>query len=77
MKAAIFTLVAIGMLGTAKSAWAISFAPDGASGLVIWVFLAYCALVVVAQLMAALKGLRSLMEEWTERKKKAKRVALR
>jgi len=77
MKAAVFSLLAIGMLGTAKSAWAISFAPEGASGLVIWVFLAYCALVVVAQLMAALKGLRSLMEEWTERKKKAKRVALR
>ncbi|BCA80781.1 hypothetical protein [Desulfuromonas sp. AOP6] len=77
MKAAVLSLLAIGMLGTATSAWANSFVPDGASGLVIWVFLAYCALVVVAQLMAALKGLRSLLDEWSEKKKKARRVALR
>ncbi|MDW7645295.1 MAG: hypothetical protein SCI25_09640 [Desulfuromonadales bacterium] len=77
MKAAVFALLSLGMLGTATSAWANSFVPEGTSGLVIWVFLAYCALVVVAQLMAALKGLRFLMEEWSEKKKKARRVALR
>ncbi len=50
---------------------------NGFSGLVIYFFLGYCAIILVAQLFSALKAVRSIVENWTERKKKSRRVALR
>ncbi len=54
---------------------------EGFSGIVIWTFLGYCALIVVAQLFSAMFAVRkmveSLFDEYYERKKASRRVSLR
>jgi hypothetical protein len=40
-------------IGSASSAFAASGARDDNSGLFVWIFLGFCALIVVAQLMPA------------------------
>jgi len=74
---AIVLVLASGLLGSASVALAFPNVTEGVSGLCIWVFLAYCGLVVVAQLFVALRGVRDLLEEWTSKKKTARRIAVR
>ncbi len=41
------------LCGTAGTAWAAGAAPEDNSDLFVWIFLAFCALIVVAQLIPA------------------------
>lgn len=72
-----FVVLMTGLFGTVSNALAFPSVTDGVGGLCIWVFLAYCALVVVAQLFVALRCLRTLLEEWGGKKKRARRIAVR
>lgn len=50
---------------------------DNFSGLVVWIFCGYCAIIVVAQLFGALIALKRLVEGWSAKKRAAKQVSLR
>lgn len=65
------------LLGLVASASAAPEALDGFSGIVIWIFLGYCAIVIVAQVFAALSGLRRILDDLTARKTQSKRIWLR
>lgn len=67
-------LLSLGVVTTASAAPEVL---TGVSGFVIWVFLGYCAIVVLAQLFAALAALRRLLDEATTRKTPSKRIWLR
>lgn len=63
--------------GSASGAWAFPGPTEGFAGIVIWIFLAYCALIVIAQLLAALHVLRRLIEGSIAQKKDSRLVLLR
>jgi hypothetical protein len=67
-------LLSLGVVTTASAAPEVL---TGVPGMVIWVFLGYCAIVVLAQLFAALAALRRILEEATTRKNPSKRIPLR
>ena len=50
---------------------------EGLGGLVIMFFLAYCAIILVAQVFSALKALRTLAEDAVEVKRCSQRVLFR
>lgn len=50
---------------------------SGFSGIVIWIFLGYCAIIVVAQLTAALLAIGRLIDEMTHKKAPSRRIMLR
>lgn len=70
-------LVASLICGTASGAWALPGPREGFVGVVIWVFFAYCALIVIAQLLAALHALRRLIEGSIAKKRVSRPVILR
>lgn len=70
-------LVASLICGTASGAWALPGPTEGFVGVVIWVFLAYCALIVIAQLLVALHALRRLIEGSIAKKRVSRPVILR
>lgn len=72
----LFVIVSL-FLGTITLALAIPGLLDGFRGIVIWSFLFYCGLVVAAQLVAAMQGLKKIIDEYAERKTESKRVRLR
>ncbi|MHB1397827.1 MAG: hypothetical protein ACYDAI_00260 [Trichloromonadaceae bacterium] len=72
----LFVIVSL-FLGTITLALAIPGLLDGFRGIVIWSFLFYCGLIVVAQLVAAMQGLKKIIDEHVERKTESKRVRLR
>lgn len=54
---------------------------EGSGGVVIWTFLAYCGLIVVAQLVSAMFAMRKMIEgifdDYYAKKKASKQVMLR
>lgn len=72
----LFVIVTL-FLGTITLALAIPGLLEGFRGIVIWSFLFYCGLIVVAQLVAAMQGLKKIIDEYVERKTESKRVRLR
>ncbi|BCR06664.1 hypothetical protein DESUT3_37330 [Desulfuromonas versatilis] len=54
---------------------------EGFGGIVIWTFLAYCALIVVAQLISAMIAARKMIEgifdDYYTKKKSSKQIMLR
>lgn len=67
-------LLSLGVVTTAAAAPEVL---TGFSGMVIWVFLGYCAIVVVVQLFAALAALRRMLDETVTRKNPSTRIWLR
>ncbi len=63
-------------LSTVVSVMAYSDHLRGVGGIVIGIFLAYCAIIVVAQLYAALSALRGILEENTEQRQNPKKIPL-
>jgi hypothetical protein len=72
----LFVIVSL-FLGTITLALAIPGLLEGFRGIVIWSFLFYCGLIVAAQLVAAMQGLKKIIDEQVERKTESKRVRLR
>lgn len=72
----LFVIVTL-FLGTITLASAVPGLMDGFGGIVIWSFLFYCGLIVVAQVFAAVRGLKQIIDEYMERKTESKRVRLR
>lgn len=72
----LFVIVSL-FLGTITLALAIPGLLEGVRGIVIWSFLFYCGLIVAAQLVAAMQGLKKIIDEQVERKTESKRVRLR
>lgn len=64
-------------LGAVTIAAAVPGIMEGFGGFVITVFMLYCALIVVAQLLSALYAVRHMMEETFEKKRRSSRVELR
>jgi|Wag4MinimDraft_13_1082653.scaffolds.fasta_scaffold23262_1 hypothetical protein len=71
-----FIIVAL-FLGTVTAAAAVPGVMDGFGGIIIAIFLAYCAIIVVAQLFSALFAVQQIIEGYFEKKKTSKRVELR
>jgi hypothetical protein len=68
----------IALLAAAAFGPALLGLPGGSlAGLTIYFFLGYCAIIVVAQLYSSLRGVRLVLEEWTEKKRESKQVPLR
>lgn len=75
MKAkAILSAVAVSMLATVSPVLAAGATREDHSGIVVWVFLGFCALIVIAQLVPAvllmcglIKGAAAPREEATEK----------
>lgn len=72
----LFVIVTL-FLGTITLALAVPGLLDGMRGIVIWSFLFYCGLIVVAQVIGAMRGLKRIIDEYVERKSESKRVRLR
>lgn len=72
----LFVIVTL-FLGTITLALAVPGLLDGFRGIVIWSFLFYCGLIVVAQVVGAMRGLKRIIDEYVERKTESKRVRLR
>jgi uncharacterized protein (DUF697 family) len=53
MKTRIYTALVAALLGNVTSAFAASGAREDNSGILVWVFLGMCALIVVLQLVPA------------------------
>lgn len=64
-------------LGTVTAAAAVPGVMEGFGGIVIAIFLAYCAVIVVAQLFCALFAVKKIIEGYFEKKLTSKRVELR
>ena len=72
----IFIMVTL-FLGTVTAAAAVPGVMEGFGGIVIAIFLAYCGLIVVAQLFSALFAIQKMIEDYFEKKQVSKRVELR
>lgn len=77
MKPVICTGTLILLLGIATTATAAPEVLTGVSGIVIWIFLGYCALIVIAQLFAAMMALRRMLDDLMAKKNPSKKVSLR
>lgn len=72
----LFVIVSL-FLGTITLALSVPGLLDGVRGIVIWSFLFYCGLIVVAQVVMALRGLKKIIDEYTERNTESTRIRLR
>ncbi len=70
-------LLLVLLMGMTTGAMVLGHYTDRFTGLVIWMFLGYCAIIVVAQLISALFAVGSLLQEMVEKKPKARRLSLR
>lgn len=77
MRRFIFVTTLILSLAIVTSAAAAPGILDGFTGLIIWLFLGYCGIIVIAQLVAALVGLRRTLEELSAGKVPSRRMPLR
>ncbi|SDM94025.1 hypothetical protein SAMN05660860_03438 [Geoalkalibacter ferrihydriticus] len=77
MKRGAWSLVCIGLfLGALTLAAAVPGVMDGFAGIVISIFLLYCAIIVVAQLFSALYAMRLMVEDSLDKKRVSRRVDL-
>ncbi len=65
------------LLGMITGAMVLGHYTDEFTGLVIWMFLGYCAIIVVAQLISALFAIGTLLQEMVETKPKERKLSLR
>ncbi len=65
------------LVGMTSPALAIGNFTEGFSGLIIWVFLAYCGIIVVAQLFSALYAIGNLLNDLAGGKPKTRKMSLR
>ncbi len=72
----VFIIVTL-FLGTLTAAAAVPGVMEGFGGIVIAIFLAYCGLIVVAQMFSALYAIQQMIEGFFEKKQVSKRVELR
>ena len=77
MKKILFLAVSTMTLCLAREASAAPLGLEGFSGLVIAIFLGYCAIIVIAQLVAALVGLRGILNDLLAKKPVSQKVPLR
>jgi hypothetical protein len=62
---------AMPLLVGATPAWALPGAMEGFSGVVVWLFCGYCAIIVLAQAYAALRSLGRFLAAWSARRRTA------
>ncbi|AJF07489.1 hypothetical protein [Geoalkalibacter subterraneus] len=64
-------------LGSVTAAAAVPGIMEGFGGIVIAIFLVYCAIIVVAQLFSALFAVQKIIEGYFEKRQVSRRVELR
>lgn len=67
-------MMASAILGIANSAFAASGAREDKSDFVVWAFLAFCALIVIGQLLPLIRNLRSVEKRVVENKEAKEKV---
>ncbi len=72
----VFAMVSL-FLGTISLAAAFPGVMSGFGGIVIGIFLAYCGIILIAQLISAMVAVRRVLEELTGEKPVSKQVTLR
>ena len=78
MKRGTWLFVSVSLfLGAVTIAAAVPGVMEGFGGFVITVFLLYCALIVVAQLLSAMFAVRRMVEDLFEKKQTSSRIELR
>lgn len=72
-------LVALGtnVLGPASTVWAAVDGMEDHSGLFVWIFLGFCALIVVAQLLPAVMMMAGMAKGAMENSGKAEEKAVK
>ena len=74
MKTTLATIF-LSILGTASTTWAAGDGLEDHSGLLCWIFLGFCALIVVAQLLPAMMMMAGMAKGVAERSEKAEEQA--
>lgn len=77
MKTTLAPLITILMGMTASTAWAAVDSFEDHSGLFCWIFLGFCALIVVAQLLPAIMMMAGMAKGAAEHAKKAEEKAVK
>jgi hypothetical protein len=63
------------LMGTASTTWAAVDGSEDHSGLLCWIFLGFCALIVVAQLLPAIMMMAGMARGVVEHSEKAEEKA--
>lgn len=74
MKTTLTTLL-FSILGTASTVWGAVDGLEDHSGLLCWIFLGFCALIVVAQLLPAIMMMAGMAKGIAEHTEKAEEKA--
>ncbi len=74
MKTTLATLFGT-IMGTASNVWAAVDGLEDHSGLLCWIFLGFCALIVVAQLLPAIMMMAGMAKGVAEQSEKAEEKA--